>query len=83
MIGDRIRYLRIKKGYSITKLAKEAGVSKSYLSNLDRGLQNNPSLQFLEKIVSQLDSSVDYLIGDHIEEEIAISKHDDKQHKGD
>lgn len=83
MIGDRIRYLRIKKGYSITKLAKEAGVSKSYLSNLDRGLQNNPSLQFLEKIVSPLDSSVDYLIGDHIEEEIATRIHDDMQKKGD
>ena len=69
MIGERIRYLRLKKGYSISKLASEAGVSKSYLSNLDRGVQKNPSLQFLEKIVSPLNTTVDYLLSEEFEQE--------------
>lgn len=69
MIGERLRYLRKKKGYSISRLAKEAGVSKTYLSYLDRGLQNNPSLQFLEKVSSRLGISVEYLISEEFEKE--------------
>ncbi|MDE5053932.1 helix-turn-helix transcriptional regulator [Niallia taxi] len=76
MIGKRIRYLRLKKGYSISRLAKEAGVSKTYLSNLDRGLQNNPSLQFLEKVVSKLGTSVDYLLSSEFVEKIDAEKMD-------
>ncbi|KAB7671709.1 helix-turn-helix domain-containing protein [Bacillus sp. B1-b2] len=64
MIGERIRYLRLQKGYSISRLAKESGVSKTYLSNLDRGIQDNPSLQILEKIAKKLGTSVDHLISE-------------------
>lgn len=38
MIGKKIRKLRQKKGLSITELGKLADVSKSYLSQLERGL---------------------------------------------
>jgi XRE family transcriptional regulator, master regulator for biofilm formation len=64
MIGKRIRQLRQQKGYSISELANLADVSKSYLSQLERGLQNNPSLQFLVKLSTPLDSSIDYLLKD-------------------
>jgi XRE family transcriptional regulator, master regulator for biofilm formation len=67
MIGDRIKSLRKQKGYSITELAVLAGVSKSYLSYIERNLQNNPSLQFLVKIASPLETSLDFLIGDDTE----------------
>lgn len=69
MIGERIKYLRLRKGYSISRLAKEAGVSKTYLSNLDRGIQNNPSLQFLEKVAERLGITVDQLISDDFKQE--------------
>ncbi|MGO5013593.1 helix-turn-helix domain-containing protein [Niallia sp. Sow4_A1] len=69
MIGERIKYLRLRKGYSISRLAKEAGVSKTYLSNLDRGIQNNPSLQFLEKVAERLGITVDQLISDEFKQE--------------
>ncbi len=64
MIGDRIKTLREKKGYSITKLADLAGVSKSYLSYIERNMQNNPSLHVLAKIVAPLDSNIEYLLGE-------------------
>lgn len=64
MIGERIRQLRRKKRYSITELAKRAGVSKSYLSYIERDVQNNPSLQFLSKIAITLETSIEYLLGD-------------------
>lgn len=64
MIGERIKNLREKKGYSITKLADLAGVSKSYLSYIERNMQNNPSLQVMAKIAAPLDSNIEYLLGE-------------------
>lgn len=62
MIGKRIKRLRQQKGYSITELGRLADVSKSYLSQLERGLQTNPSLQFLVKVSKPLDTSIDFLL---------------------
>lgn len=66
MIGERIKKLRQQKGYSITELAGLAGVSKSYLSYIERNLQNNPSLQVLSKIAGPLNTSIDFLLGSPI-----------------
>lgn len=63
MIGERIKKLRLQKGYSISELADLSGVSKSYLSYIERNLQNNPSLQVLSKIAVPLNTSIDYLLG--------------------
>lgn len=49
MIGERVKKLREEKKMSMTELADKAGVAKSYLSSLERNLQTNPSIQFLEK----------------------------------
>lgn len=54
MIGRIIRLYRRRKGYSINQLAVEAGVSKSYLSKIERGVHSNPSIQFLKKVSSTL-----------------------------
>jgi XRE family transcriptional regulator, master regulator for biofilm formation len=62
MVGVRIKKLREQKGYSITELAELAGVSKSYLSYIERNLQNNPSLQFLSKIAVPLDTTITFLL---------------------
>jgi XRE family transcriptional regulator, master regulator for biofilm formation len=64
MIGKKIKRLRQEKGYSITELGRLADVSKSYLSQLERGLQTNPSLQFLVKVSRPLDTSIDFLLQD-------------------
>ncbi len=49
LIGQRIKQYRKEKGYSLSELAEKAGVAKSYLSSIERNLQTNPSIQFLEK----------------------------------
>jgi XRE family transcriptional regulator, master regulator for biofilm formation len=69
MIGDRVKKFRQEKKMSLTELADQAGVAKSYLSSLERNLQQNPSVQFLEKIASVLEIPVDHLIHDQINKE--------------
>ena len=82
MIGERIKQLRIEKGYSITELAEVSGVSKSYLSYIERKLQNNPSLQFLTKLLVPLDTTIEYLIGNNpIKDNSTIKDHLDEEWK--
>lgn len=65
MIGERIQMLRKRKGLSLTELSQRAGVAKSYLSSIERGLQQNPSIQFLEKVGHVLNVTVeDFLNND-------------------
>jgi XRE family transcriptional regulator of biofilm formation len=59
MIGERIKMLRKRNGLSLTELSQRAGVAKSYLSSIERGLQQNPSIQFLEKVGVVLKVSVE------------------------
>ncbi|GAX89375.1 helix-turn-helix domain-containing protein [Effusibacillus lacus] len=62
MIGKRIQQLRLEKNLSLTELADRAGVSKSYLSSIERDIQANPSIQFLEKISAVLNVDIQTLI---------------------
>ncbi|WP_163970562.1 helix-turn-helix domain-containing protein [Oceanobacillus halotolerans] len=62
MIGEKIKQLRKEKKMSISELADKAGVAKSYLSSIERNLQTNPSIQFIEKISQVLGVSVNDLI---------------------
>ncbi|CAH2714873.1 HTH-type transcriptional regulator SinR [Neobacillus rhizosphaerae] len=62
MIGQRIKKLRQQKGYTLTELAELANVSKSYLSNIERSLNKNPSIHFLMKTAKPLDVSIEYLL---------------------
>ncbi|CAH0119023.1 MULTISPECIES: helix-turn-helix domain-containing protein [unclassified Paenibacillus] len=62
MVGERVHKLRVKKGFSLSELAESAGVAKSYLSAIERNIQRNPSIQFLEKIAAVLDVTVEELL---------------------
>ena len=76
MIGKRIQELRKKKGLSLSELAERAGVAKSYLSSIEREIQSNPSIQFLEKVAGVLEVPVDSLIHPDLEQEL---KHIDEE----
>ncbi len=65
LIGEKIKQLRKEKRMSLSELAEKAGVAKSYLSSIERNLQSNPSIQFIEKISQVLDVSVNDLINDN------------------
>lgn len=62
MIGKRIQELRKEKGISLSELAERAEIAKSYLSSIERDLQKNPSIQFLEKVSAALDVPVNQLL---------------------
>ncbi|MFV8826790.1 helix-turn-helix domain-containing protein [Alkalihalobacterium sp. APHAB7] len=62
MNGGNIRELRRKKGLSLDRLSELSGVSKSYLSYIERGLQTNPSLSVLEKMAQALGVELIHLI---------------------
>lgn len=63
MVGKRIYELRKEMGLTLTELAERAGVAKSYLSNIERNLQSNPSIAFLNKICIVLDIKPSMLLG--------------------
>lgn len=62
MIGKNIYDLRKSRGLSLTELSERSSISKSYLSNIERNLNKNPSIQILEKIASVLKVEVKSLI---------------------
>lgn len=58
MIGENIQRIRHMKGLTLSELAERANISKSYLSNIERNLNQNPSIQIIERIATVL--SVDF-----------------------
>lgn len=65
LIGEKIKKLRNENNLSISELAEKAGVAKSYLSSIERNIQSNPSIQFIEKIGQVLGVSVNELLRDN------------------
>ena len=53
-IGEQIKSLRKKAGISASQLAKCSGLSKSYISYLEAGIHNNPSIEVLRKLAPYL-----------------------------
>lgn len=56
-IGNRIREERLKRRLTLERFGKRTGLSKSYISQVERG-QVNPSVSSLKKIAGQLGISV-------------------------
>ncbi|MEH7076824.1 helix-turn-helix domain-containing protein [Neobacillus drentensis] len=59
MIGKIIHEIRKQKGLTLSELAKRAKVSKSYLSNIERNLNQNPSIQVVNRIAAVLGVELD------------------------
>ncbi|MDN5765572.1 MAG: helix-turn-helix domain-containing protein [Humibacillus sp.] len=60
--GRLIRRLRSRQGRTLTDVARRAGVSVAYLSEIERGLKE-PSSEVLEAVCTALDSSITHLVG--------------------
>lgn len=69
MVGKRIAEIRKGRGYSLSELAEKANISKSYLSNIERQLNKNPSIQVLIKIAQVLQVDIDELLKEEIKQE--------------
>ncbi|WML59152.1 helix-turn-helix transcriptional regulator [Neobacillus sp. PS2-9] len=62
MDGKRLKQLRLGKGFSLTKLSECTGISKSYLSLIERNIQRNPSLEILNKLATLLEVDMEELV---------------------
>jgi XRE family transcriptional regulator, master regulator for biofilm formation len=62
VIGSTIYKNRKQKGLTLSELAQRAKISKSYLSNIERNLNRNPSIQVVSRIADVLDIEIDILL---------------------
>jgi XRE family transcriptional regulator of biofilm formation len=77
MIGNNISTIRKQRGFTLSELSERTGISKSYLSNIERNLKQNPSIHVMEKIATVLKVDLktllkitaDVEIKQHLEEE--------------
>lgn len=60
-LGDHLRSLRQKKGWSQEKLANKSGLHRTYIGSIERG-ERNISLLNIRKIASTLDVSPSELL---------------------
>lgn len=59
---ERIRALRMKKGWTMQHLADQMGKGKSTIAGYEAG-QRNPKAKDLDLIAKLLDTNVEYLVG--------------------
>lgn len=64
-LGNRLREVRLRKGYTQQALAELAGIGNVYLGEIERG-QKMPSLNTFIRIVELLDISADFILRDEL-----------------
>ena len=62
MDGYMLKSMRTDRGFSLNKLSQLTGISKSYLSLIERDIQRNPSLDVLEKLAQSFNIEVEDLV---------------------
>ena len=61
--GKRLRQLREERGWSQEEFADRAGLHRTYVSAVERGVRN-PTLSVLERLARALGVSLNHLLGD-------------------
>jgi transcriptional regulator with XRE-family HTH domain len=76
-VGARLRRLRLSQKITLTDLSRRLGVSKSQISQVERGL-SNPSLSLLRSLANALDVPLFTLF---VEDEVGdgVVRHDNRQ----
>lgn len=62
-IGGNVRRLREARGISLSALARQAGVSKAYLSQMENNPQKRPSVEIVHQLAQALEVRLTELIG--------------------
>ena len=65
MIGERIKELRLEKGYSLRVLAKELGITAPTLQRYETGEISNISPEMVNKLAQALGTTGSWLLGEH------------------
>ena len=58
----KIKEYRLKKGYSVSKLASIVGISRVYMSQIENGRVENISTKLLVAIAKCLDTKVEDIL---------------------
>lgn len=61
-ISENLKKLRTKKGLSLEKIARLAGLSLNTIVKVENGVNTNPTIETLTKIANALEVGVDDLI---------------------
>ena len=64
-LGQKIRQVRKKRGYTQRALAQIANVGGAYLGEVERGMKM-PSLNIFIRLIEALDVSADYILRDEL-----------------
>jgi transcriptional regulator with XRE-family HTH domain len=62
-LGPMLKTLREEKGLTQDELAKKAQLTKPYISQLENGIRNNPSMSTLQRLAKALGVPVAELLG--------------------
>lgn len=57
LVARNLRRLRVRRGLSQESLAVDAGIDRTYVSGLERGLEN-PTVAVLERLATALNSEI-------------------------
>ena len=61
-ISDNLKKLRVKRGYSLEKVARLADLSLNTIIKIENGVNKNPTIETLSKIAKALEVGVNDLI---------------------
>ena len=61
-VGENVKRIRTNKRLTQEEFAKEVGISRSYLGDLEND-RKSPTVETLEKISSKMETTVRYLLG--------------------
>lgn len=78
MIGKNIKKIRRQKGLTLTELADRAGIAKSNLSNIERNVNQNPSIHVMGKIAKVLEVDVRRLLDSEKKAVVKLEKLDEE-----
>jgi XRE family transcriptional regulator, regulator of sulfur utilization len=73
-LGERIRLERLRRKLSLEGLAGQAGISRSMLSDVERGAKV-PSVLVLDRIATGLGTSMARLLGDERSSAVIVLRH--------
>ncbi len=62
--GERLRWLRVRRGMSLDQLASKAEISRAYLWKLEKKPDANPSIDLVEKLAKALEVAPAELLDD-------------------
>lgn len=68
-LGKRIRLCRENRNLGVNQLSRLCGINASYISALENGNKQNPSIDTLTKIANALNVTIDELLSNTVEQE--------------